>query len=78
MNHSKHIKLVNCYQTPIKLIKLMKSEKELMPLFLHLNYMLFLWFSSKSVFESLIYPEINCSVEAPIVSLIRLSFRSNM
>lgn len=62
MNHSKHIKLVNCYQTPIKLIQLMKSEKELMPLFLHLNYMLFLWFSSKSVFESLIYPEINCSV----------------
>ena len=56
----------------------MKSEKELMPLFLHLNYMLFLWFSSKSVFESLIYPEINCSVEAPIVSLIWFSFRSNM
>ena len=78
MNHSKHIKLVNCYQTPIKLIQLMKSEKELMPLFLHLNYMLFLWFSSKSVFESLIYPEINRSVEAPIVSLIKFSFRSNM
>jgi len=35
VNHSKHIKLVNCYQTPIKLIQLMKSEKELKPLFLH-------------------------------------------
>ena len=47
----------------------MKMRKELMSLFPHLNYMLFFLFSSKSVIESLIYPEINCSVEAPIVPL---------